>query len=84
MDGHGTVVNRVLDACHDEPNITQPRESCRDKFSTIHVRRGKWWWRFAACLGFGILLVADDQLIRRLYVCPFRYRTLTNLNLQEQ
>lgn len=72
MDGHGTVVNRVLDACHDEPNITQPRESCRDKFSTIHVRRGKWWWRFAACLGFGILLVADDQLIRRLSSDSFK------------
>jgi hypothetical protein len=84
MNSPGTVVSRVLDACHDEPIITQPRESRRDRFSGMHVRRGRWWWRFAACLGFGILLVADDQLIRRLYVCPVPYRTVANVNLQEQ
>ncbi|KAJ0418854.1 hypothetical protein BJY00DRAFT_302509 [Aspergillus carlsbadensis] len=63
MDGHGTVVNRVLDACHNEP-IAQPREFRRDRFSSTHVRLGRWWWRFAASLGFGILLVADGDLIQ--------------------
>lgn len=76
-DGRGTVVTRVLDACHDE-RIAQPREFRRGRFSSTHVRQGKWWWRFAASLGFGILLVADDDLIRALYVCPFAYRALTN------
>lgn len=81
MDGNGSVVNSILDACHDEPMTTPQRESFRDRFSTIHVRQGRWWWRFAACLGFSILLVANDQLIQGLYVCPFAYQTLTDLDL---
>ncbi|KAL6229547.1 hypothetical protein BDW75DRAFT_249572 [Aspergillus navahoensis] len=64
-DGRGTVVTRVLDACHNE-RIAQPREFRRGRFSSTHVRQGKWWWRFAASLGFGFLLVADDDLIRAL------------------
>ncbi|KAL4891358.1 hypothetical protein BDV59DRAFT_194325 [Aspergillus ambiguus] len=72
MDGDGTVVNRVLDACHDEPNIAQSRESRRNRFSGIHVRRGRWWWGFAASLGFGILLVADSQLIQALSSGSFK------------
>lgn len=69
MDCRDTVISRVLDACHDDPNIAQTRDFRRNRFSGVHVRRGRWWWRLAASLGFGILLVADDQLIRTLYVC---------------
>ncbi|KAF7164509.1 hypothetical protein CNMCM6106_001027 [Aspergillus hiratsukae] len=50
----------ILDAYHDDPNKSKGEKFRRGRFSTYHVRLGKWWWRLAACLGFGILLVADD------------------------
>lgn len=67
--GDHPVITRVLDAYHDDPNIAKPKELRRRRLSGFHLRRGRWWWRFATSLGFGLLLVADDKLIKGLYVC---------------
>lgn len=62
------AVARVLDAYHDDPNLAKRTAFRRNRFSTIHVRRGRWWWRLATSLGFGLILVTDDMLIKTLYV----------------
>ncbi|KAL5362281.1 hypothetical protein BJX96DRAFT_177014 [Aspergillus floccosus] len=65
-NGDDSVITRVLDAYHDDPNIAKPKELRRRRLSAFHLRRGRWWWRFATSLGFGLLLVADDKLIKGL------------------
>jgi hypothetical protein len=54
------VLRDVLDAYDDDPTISKGEKSRRDRFTTYHARLGKWWWRLATHLGFGILLIADD------------------------
>ena len=66
--GTTDIVSRILDAYHDDPNRSKTKEFRRANFSTYHVRRGRWWWRLAASLGHGILLVADNDLMRIMYV----------------
>lgn len=58
--GEPDVVSRILDAYHDDPNKSKPKEVRQKNFHTYHLRLGRWWWRLAAWLGLGILLVADD------------------------
>ena len=56
------VLDRILDEYSDDPRISKPRQARRNKISGYHMRRGKWWWRLAATLGVGILLVGDSSL----------------------
>lgn len=77
--GNCAVTTGVLDAYHDDLNIAKPAKARRDRLSGIHVRRGRWWWRFAASLGFGILLVADTRLIKALSVHSSPCRDFANL-----
>ncbi|GFF50444.1 hypothetical protein IFM46972_09046 [Aspergillus udagawae] len=58
--GEQDVVTRILDAYHDDPNKSKGKVYRQKNFHTYHVRLGRWWWRLAAHLGLGILLVADD------------------------
>ncbi|KAK9607397.1 hypothetical protein V6Z93_000944 [Aspergillus fumigatus] len=58
--GEPDVVTRILDAYHDDPNQSKGKVYRQKNFHTYHVRLGRWWWRLAAHLGLGILLVADD------------------------
>ncbi|RHZ60742.1 uncharacterized protein CDV56_107659 [Aspergillus thermomutatus] len=58
--GEEDVVTRILDAYHDDPNKSKGKVYRQKNFHTYHVRLGRWWWRLAAHLGLGILLVADD------------------------
>lgn len=46
-------------------------KSRRDNITGYHVRRGKWCWMLAACLGAGILVCAGDA-IDAMYVLPKR------------
>lgn len=76
--GETNVVERILVKYRDDPNMLMTRDFRHNNFSTYHVRRGKWWWRLAVSLGFGILCVADDALIRTMYVSR-THDGLTNL-----
>lgn len=68
-DGDATrVLNRILDAYPDDPRISRSRQARRNKISTYHVRRGRWWWRLAGTLGVGILLVGDSFLMSIMYI----------------
>ncbi|KAL3410495.1 serine proline rich protein [Aspergillus fumigatus] len=58
--GEQDLVTRILDAYHDDPNKSKGKVYRQKNFHTYHVRLGRWWWRLAAHLGLGILLVADD------------------------
>jgi hypothetical protein len=58
--GEPNVVTRILNNYHDDPNKAKTKASRQKNFHTYHVRLGRWWWRLAARLGLGILLVADD------------------------
>ncbi|KAL2812035.1 hypothetical protein BDW59DRAFT_155384 [Aspergillus cavernicola] len=66
MHGETEVVARILHAYHDDPNKSKGERFRRNNFSAFHVRRGRWWWRLAARLGFGIILVAEE-LVRSMH-----------------
>lgn len=68
--GETDVVTRILDAYVDDPNAAKTEQFRKNRFHAFHIRRGKWWWRLAASLGFGILLIADEDLINIMYVWP--------------
>ncbi|GFF69668.1 conserved serine-proline rich protein [Aspergillus lentulus] len=61
--GEPNVVTRILNNYHDDPNKAKTKASRQKNFHTYHVRLGRWWWRLAARLGLGILLVADDLVM---------------------
>lgn len=56
------VYNSILDAYSDDPRKAMPEQSRRNRISSYHVRRGRWWWKLAGTLGVGILLIADSTL----------------------
>jgi hypothetical protein len=49
--GRDSVAALILNACSEEPSKRR-----RDNITGYHVRRGKYCWTLAACLGAGILL----------------------------
>lgn len=71
------VLRRILEAYNDDPTKSESEKSRRNRFTTYHARLGKWWWRLAANLGFGILLVADD-LAKEMYVARAAHYGLAN------
>lgn len=75
--GEPNVVTRILDAYHDDPNKSKPKEVRQKNFHTYHLWLGRWWWRLAAWLGLGILLVADDVAMN-MYVAWAAYCGLAN------
>lgn len=62
------VYNAILDAYPDNPRKTMSMQAQRNRISSYHVRRGRWWWKLAGTLGVGILLVADSTLQSIMYV----------------
>lgn len=66
-----SVATFILNACPEEPNMPELMKSRRDNITGYHVRRGKWCWMLAACLGAGILVCAGDA-IDAMYVLPKR------------
>jgi hypothetical protein len=65
-EGEPDVVTRILNDYLDDPSESEMKAS-RGNFHTYHLRLGRWWWRLAVHLGYGILLVADD-LAKEMYV----------------
>ncbi|QRD91339.1 hypothetical protein F9C07_1839838 [Aspergillus flavus] len=65
------VLNRILDAYVDDPNAARTEQSRKNRFHSFHIRRGKWWWRLAASLGFGILLIAAEDLMNIMNIDTF-------------
>ncbi|KAF7588229.1 hypothetical protein BBP40_005980 [Aspergillus hancockii] len=66
------VLDTILDAYDDDPNKVKGKISSRDRFTTYYARLGKWWWKLAIYLGFGILLVADD-IAKNMYMARAAY-----------
>ena len=62
------VLNCILNAYPDDPHILMSRQSCCNKISGYHVRRGRWWWKLAGTLGVGILLICDSSLTSIMYI----------------
>ncbi|THC89976.1 hypothetical protein EYZ11_010565 [Aspergillus tanneri] len=63
QQGETGVVTSILTAYNNDPSKSKSSKCNNNRFSTYYIRRGRWWWRFAASLGFGILLVADEKLV---------------------
>lgn len=60
--GRASVATLILNACPEEPNIPELMKSRRDNITGYHVRRGKYCWTLAACLGAGILVHAGNTI----------------------
>lgn len=61
--GEQDLVTRILDAYHNDPNKSKGKVYRQKNFHTYHIHLGRWWWRLAAHLGLGILLVTDDVVM---------------------
>lgn len=62
------VLNSILREYPDDPRVSQRPKQRRNKISASYAKVGRWLWTLAATLGFGILLLADGQLVRIMYV----------------
>jgi hypothetical protein len=62
------VLNSILREYPDDPRVSQRPKQRRNKISACYAKVGRWLWTLAASLGFGILVLADDQLVRIMYV----------------
>jgi hypothetical protein len=65
------VLNSILRKYPDNPCLSKSPEQCRDKLTAGYFKLGKWLWRLAAPLGLGNLVLADDKLLRIIYVFLF-------------
>ncbi|KAH2831652.1 hypothetical protein V6Z77_009211 [Aspergillus fumigatus] len=61
------VLNSILREYPDDPRVSQRPKQRRNKISASYAKVGRWLWTLAATLGFGILLLADGQLVRIMY-----------------
>jgi hypothetical protein len=62
------VLNSILREYPDDPRVSQRPKQRRNKISACYAKVGRWLWTLAASLGFGILVLADDELVRIMYV----------------
>lgn len=62
------VLNSILREHPDDPRVSQRPKQRRNKISASYAKVGRWLWTLAATLEFGILLLADGQLVRIMYV----------------
>lgn len=62
------VLNSILSEYSDDPRVSQRPKQRRNKISAGYAKVGRWLWTLAASLGFGVLLLADDQLVKIMYV----------------
>lgn len=62
------VLNSIVREYPDDPRVSQRPKQRRNKISASYAKVGRWLWTLAATLEFGILLLADGQLVRIMYV----------------
>jgi hypothetical protein len=63
-----SILNSILREYPDDPRVSQHPKQHRNKISACYAKVGRWLWTLTASLGFGILVLADDQLVRIMYV----------------
>ncbi|KAJ5640293.1 uncharacterized protein N7484_008155 [Penicillium longicatenatum] len=61
-----SVLESILDCYTDDSRLSNPRQSRRNRITTYHLRRGKWWWRLAGNYGIGLFLTADSSLMEKM------------------
>jgi hypothetical protein len=62
------VLDAILREYPDDPRASKSPKQRRVKITGGYVKLGKWLWWLAASLGLGVLVLADDELLRIMYV----------------
>jgi hypothetical protein len=62
------VLDAILREYPDDPRVSKSPKQRRDKLTAGYLKFGNWLWRLASPLGLGIFVLADDELLRIMYV----------------
>lgn len=62
------ILNCILDLYRDDPKLCWGNQNRRNRITGGLLRKAAWWWRLAATLGLGLLLIAGDELINEMWV----------------
>ena len=71
------VLNCIVDVIFGNSNNQKEQTHCRNTINN-QVRFGRWWWRLSSALGVGILLIGDDDLLKKMYVDYRIYQAQAN------
>lgn len=61
--GEPNMVTRILNDYHNDPNKAKTKAARQKNFHTYYIYLERWWWRLAARLGLGILLVTNNLVM---------------------